>query len=365
MIQTKRLLRQGCKAYLAYVLDVNKEGPRIEDIPVVCKFLDIFPDELPGLPPDREIEFTIDLAPSTEPVSKAPYQMAPVEMKELAMQLQDLLDIGIIRPSVSQWGAPNVFTFTLDNASANNGLIEVLRSHLNLNDTLLCDGKYLHVLCSAYILNLIVQKGLIVIDECVSNVREIMKYVRASNARMIKFAEFVSELSIDCMKKLSQDISTRWNTTYLMLDGALQYKVTLSQYALVENNLTNLTEDEWVKVHKICKFLKPFYDITVPFSGSEYSTSNLYFHGVYKIQSHITLAMQDESSILHAVAFEMNEKFKKYWEDYIMIYSFSIILDPRYKLKFAEYVFQKLYPKNFIGKVWEVRERFEELYLDY
>ncbi|XP_074328151.1 uncharacterized protein LOC141666044 [Apium graveolens] len=52
MMQTKRLLRQGCKAYLAYVLDVNKEGPRIEDIPVVCKFPDVFPDELLGLPPD-------------------------------------------------------------------------------------------------------------------------------------------------------------------------------------------------------------------------------------------------------------------------------------------------------------------------
>ncbi|XP_074355776.1 uncharacterized protein LOC141695428 [Apium graveolens] len=52
MIQTKRLLRQGCKAYLSYVLDVNKEGPRIVDISVVCEFPGVFPDELPDLPPD-------------------------------------------------------------------------------------------------------------------------------------------------------------------------------------------------------------------------------------------------------------------------------------------------------------------------
>ena len=62
-----------------------------------------------GLPPDREIEFAIDLAPGTEPVSKAPYMMAPVEMKELATQLQDLLEKGVIRPSVSPWGAPVLF----------------------------------------------------------------------------------------------------------------------------------------------------------------------------------------------------------------------------------------------------------------
>ena len=97
----KKLLRQNCEAYLAHVLDTSKEVPALEAIPVVNEFSDVFPDDLPGLPPDREIEFAIDLAPGTEPVSKAPYRMAPVEMKELASQLQDLLEKGVIRPSVS------------------------------------------------------------------------------------------------------------------------------------------------------------------------------------------------------------------------------------------------------------------------
>ncbi|KAL8119581.1 hypothetical protein AgCh_016907 [Apium graveolens] len=87
----------------------KKEPAKLEDIPVVNKFPDVFPDELPGLPPDREIEFVIDLAPGTEPVSKAPYRMAPVEMKELAKQLQELLEKGVIRPSISPWGAPVLF----------------------------------------------------------------------------------------------------------------------------------------------------------------------------------------------------------------------------------------------------------------
>ena len=109
MIQAKRLLRQGCEAYLAHVVYLDKKMLKIEDVPVVNEFPDVFPDELPGLPPDREIEFAIDLAPGTEPVSKAPYRMAPVEMKELATQLQDLLEKGVIRPSVSPWGAPVLF----------------------------------------------------------------------------------------------------------------------------------------------------------------------------------------------------------------------------------------------------------------
>ncbi|XP_074346589.1 uncharacterized protein LOC141685383 [Apium graveolens] len=102
-IQTKRLLRQGCEAYLAHVKDVEAESLRIKDIPVVKDFLDVFLDELPGLPPDREIEFMIDLAPGTEPVLKAPYRMAPVKMKELTIQLQELLNKGVIHLSVSPW----------------------------------------------------------------------------------------------------------------------------------------------------------------------------------------------------------------------------------------------------------------------
>ena len=72
MIQAKRLLRQGCEAYLAHVVDIDKKISKIEDIPVVSEFPNVFSDELPGLPPDREIEFAIDLVPGTEPVSKAP-----------------------------------------------------------------------------------------------------------------------------------------------------------------------------------------------------------------------------------------------------------------------------------------------------
>ncbi|XP_074346271.1 uncharacterized protein LOC141685046 [Apium graveolens] len=86
VIQTRRSLRQGCEAYLAHVKDVEKESLKIENIPVVKEF----PDELLGLPPDREIQFTIDLASGTERVSKAPYQMTPSEMKELATQLHEL-----------------------------------------------------------------------------------------------------------------------------------------------------------------------------------------------------------------------------------------------------------------------------------
>ena len=109
MMQTKRLLKQGCEAYLAYVVDTEKKIPDIKEVEVVNEFEDVFPKDLPGLPPDRDIEFAIELIPGAAPVSKAPYRLAPVELKELATQLQEMLDKGMIRPSVSPWGAPVLF----------------------------------------------------------------------------------------------------------------------------------------------------------------------------------------------------------------------------------------------------------------
>ena len=81
----------------------------MDSVPVVQEFLDVFPSDLPGVPPDRDIDFAIDLEPGTKPISIPPYRMAPAELKELKDQLQDLLSKGFIRPSVSPWGAPVLF----------------------------------------------------------------------------------------------------------------------------------------------------------------------------------------------------------------------------------------------------------------
>jgi hypothetical protein len=76
---------------------------------MVCDYSDVFPDELPGMPPDQDIEFAIELQPGTAPISKRPYRMPPAELAELKKQLQELLDKGFIRPSTSPWGCPALF----------------------------------------------------------------------------------------------------------------------------------------------------------------------------------------------------------------------------------------------------------------
>ena len=78
---TQRMPRKGCQGYLAYVVETGKEGTILDEIPVVREFPDVFPDDIAGLPPEREVEFTIDLIPGTEPISIPPYRMAPARVK--------------------------------------------------------------------------------------------------------------------------------------------------------------------------------------------------------------------------------------------------------------------------------------------
>ncbi|XP_021991419.2 uncharacterized protein LOC110888187 [Helianthus annuus] len=101
LVQATKYVLNGSRAYLAYVVNTQQSFPKLEDVEVVNEFPDVFPEELPGLPPEREVEFNIELNPGAKPVAKAPYRLAPTEMRELMTQIQDLLDKGFIRPIMS------------------------------------------------------------------------------------------------------------------------------------------------------------------------------------------------------------------------------------------------------------------------
>ena len=101
MMATNRCLQKGYFAYLAYVINKDIQEAKLENIHVVKEFPNIFPEELTDLPLDRELKFTIDQTPSSALITQVPYRMAPSKLKELKVQLQDLVDKGFIQPSAS------------------------------------------------------------------------------------------------------------------------------------------------------------------------------------------------------------------------------------------------------------------------
>ncbi|GJZ23242.1 putative reverse transcriptase domain-containing protein [Tanacetum coccineum] len=111
--KAQEYMARGCQVFLAQISakkeEDKSEGKQIKDVPIVRDFPEVFPEDLPGLPLARPVEFQIDLIPGATPVARAPYRLAPSEMKELSEQLQELSDKGFIRPSSSPWGAPVLF----------------------------------------------------------------------------------------------------------------------------------------------------------------------------------------------------------------------------------------------------------------
>ena len=108
-MRSSKMLRKSYQGYLSYAIEVRDSGSRQEDIPVLREFSDVFPEDLLSIPPNREIDFHIELAPGTELIFKAPYKMAPLELKELKVQMEDLVNKGFFKPSNSPWGSPVLF----------------------------------------------------------------------------------------------------------------------------------------------------------------------------------------------------------------------------------------------------------------
>nr|GFA62159.1 putative reverse transcriptase domain-containing protein [Tanacetum cinerariifolium] len=111
--KTQKYMLKGCQVFLAHVTTKEAEGKsekkRLENVPIIRVFPKVFPEDLSGLPPTRQVVFQIDLIPGAAPIARAPYRLAPPEMKELSEQLKELSSKGFIRPSSSSWGVPVLF----------------------------------------------------------------------------------------------------------------------------------------------------------------------------------------------------------------------------------------------------------------
>ncbi|CAN1280512.1 Putative AC transposase [Linum perenne] len=189
-----------------------------------------------------------------------------------------------IMACLDEWGIDKVFSVTVDNASSNDTAIQHIKNMFDNRNTSVCDGQFLHVRCVAHIINLVVSDGLGEISTSVRKIRETVRYVKQSPARLQKFYDFVAVEDRESKKSLCLDVPTRWNSTFLMLQAAEKYETAFEMYALSDRQFRiDLIskgvpdEDDWNDARRIMGFLKCFYDFTLKVSGSSYVTSNLFF----------------------------------------------------------------------------------------
>ncbi|XP_074267907.1 zinc finger BED domain-containing protein RICESLEEPER 2-like [Silene latifolia] len=180
------------------------------------------------------------------------------------------------------------------------------------------------------------------------------KYVKASPARKEKFQACIVEEKIECKSLVCLDVETRWNSTYLMLDIAIKFKKAFGCLLVKDSNLQKemkkvgdyLTIDEWKQVSYFLPFLKIFYDATLKLSGSRYVTSNYYVEIIFGVGEVISQHLSHKDEGVRNMASKMKLKYDKYWgkiENLNLLLFVSLILDPRYKMTYVEWMVKTIY----------------------
>ncbi|XP_022845309.1 zinc finger BED domain-containing protein RICESLEEPER 2-like [Olea europaea var. sylvestris] len=269
----------------------------------------------------------------------------------------------LIENCLLDWGIERVGTITVDNAGTNDAAIIYVKNKLKNwkpDDTMILGGSYLHVRCSAHIVNLIVKEGLKEFNPSIESIRNAVKYFRSSLSRLMKFKCCIEREKIACKKLHVLDVSTRWNSTFLMLDSALNFEKAFFRmeeedgfyYKYFDENEGGKEKEgpptsyDWEKARKFAKFLRTFYDVTLKFSASLNVTSNIYFQEVCKIEQILKKIGDEQDYLLSSIANNMKIKFDKYWgnvDKMNKILIVAVVLDPRYKLEFVVHCIGILY----------------------
>uniref|UniRef100_A0A803LW48 Cytochrome P450 n=1 Tax=Chenopodium quinoa TaxID=63459 RepID=A0A803LW48_CHEQI len=232
-----------------------------------------------------------------------------------------------IEKCLLDWELEKVFCITVDNASSNDTAIGYMRRKINGWKAGVLKGRFLHMRCVAHIVNLVVSDGLKIVNESITRVRQAVRFIKQS--------------------------PSRWNSTFLMLDAALVFEYAFERYSeedphyVIELNEREgkgcPTSEDWETVRRFSEFLQVFYDLTLRVSGSLHVTSNLFFHEL--------------------------EKYDKYWGDpekMNMLIFIVVVLDPRYKLDYVEWMLIEIYDsKHAFVLVNNLKESLNALYEEY
>ena len=274
----------------------------------------------------------------------------------------------VVYECVAGWKIEDkIVSMTLDNASNNDGAIRGLRARFSARQGSAFVAKYFHIRCCAHIINLVVKDGTAALDSLISNLRSTVKYIKKSPSRQHKFVEICRSLALKIEEGLSLDVSTKWSSTYKMLHTSVAYKEAIQTYADADLNYKwEPTTEEWDLFVAIEPILASLAKVTTALSASSYPTANLFYPHIVDIKIALRAAMVSNNLNLRKMGNAMIEKFNKYWEEKNNVMVIATILDPRYKMRFIEWWFNKIFDEHqVLFELEDVRSELEKLYGDF
>ncbi|KAL3651311.1 hypothetical protein CASFOL_004313 [Castilleja foliolosa] len=259
-------------------------------------------------------------------------------------QPEDMLS-ELITTSLQDWDIDRkLFSLTVDNRTAYEKTVGKIRDQLCQHRFLMCEGQLFDVRCAASTVKLLVRDVLEASNEITGKVRETVRYVKSSRATQEKFNEIVQLLGINQQRCLSGDNPFQWNSTYIMLESALECKEAFSQ--LQEHNpdfSMGLSTIDWDRLRAIASILKFFHEVSNVFVGRKHITANSYFAEICDIHLQLIEWCQKSDEFISSLALKLKSRFDEYWKKCSLIMAIAAILDPRFKMKLVEYYYPQIY----------------------
>ncbi|CAO2165063.1 unnamed protein product [Urochloa humidicola] len=273
-----------------------------------------------------------------------------------------------ISRSLPQWNMTDkLFTITGDYEPSSHDIYSVnLRDELFKRNIPMLRGQFLVVRCYAHILNAAASDVTASVQSVIYKIRESIKFIKSCTSHEQQFTNIIQQLQIPSNKTLCLDIKGQWNTTYLMLLAALDYK---KAFTMLEKSNDNYNQApsavDWEEVEVACRYLKLLYDSAHNIMATEDPTANIFFHEAWTIQREISSATDLQDPIFCKIAKDMHERFDKYWKDCNVILAIAVLMDPRFKMKIVEFSYSKIYGLKDVKYVKVVDDAVHELYEEY
>ncbi|XP_051115044.1 zinc finger BED domain-containing protein RICESLEEPER 1-like [Andrographis paniculata] len=259
-----------------------------------------------------------------------------------------------------------LFSMTFDDCSGYEVMVFRIKEWLSQNRFLLKNAELFDVRCVTHLVKSIVQEVMEASRDVIHKVREIIRHVKNSQALLGKFNEIARQVGITSNRCLLLDCPLRWNSTYMMLETAIEYKDALC--LLQEHDAPNsngLSETEWEWASSVAGYMKYFLEFTNIITGKKCPTSNIYFPEICDMHLQLIEWCKSSDDFLSSLALKMKLKFDIYWSKCSLVLAMAAILDPRFKLKLVEYYFQQIYGSDAPDRIKEVSDGLREIFDEY
>ncbi|XP_015575451.2 zinc finger BED domain-containing protein RICESLEEPER 2-like [Ricinus communis] len=259
-----------------------------------------------------------------------------------------------------------LFSMTFDSHSSNDNIVHRIRDRLSQNRFLYCNGMLFDIRCAANLVNLMVHDALEALFEVTHKIRESIRYIRSSQDTQMKFNEIALQAEVESQKCLCLDNPWRWDSTYFMLEAALEYRWA---FALLQEQDPAYamcpTDFEWEKARIIMSYLKHFVEVTNVFVKNKHTTANMYFSEICDIHLQLLEWCKHPDDFISSMALKMKNKFDDYWEKCSFSLAVAAMLDPRFKIKLIEYYYQQIFGTGSAELIDEVFEYIKALYNEH